>query len=175
MLPGSACTYPEFLAHSPSSKISRDSPAILTNPCARASARTACVETTSCIFANEASQILGSLHRSTLSDPVRSLTRTDGRLVVIDAACCSHRATVGARNQINFGLVNGRSTGLQYALLTFPGVRSNSVCILSSALRQSQPCTSTLYAAIDRTRGSCRFQCPSRSPLSCVRTNRESS
>jgi hypothetical protein len=89
------------LVNLPSSKTKSASFAILTKPWLRASARTACVDTTICTSFKAASQIRCWLHRSTLSEPTSSLVLTAGSCKEITPCCCVHKATVGARNQTN--------------------------------------------------------------------------
>jgi hypothetical protein len=84
----------------PSSNIKRARFINFTNPCVNASARTACVDTTIWMLSNTASQIRGSLHLSTPSDPISNLVPMAGRYELIKLCCCLHRSTVGARNQM---------------------------------------------------------------------------
>jgi hypothetical protein len=86
----------------PSSKINKANFEILTKPWVKASARTACVDTTICTSFKAASQIRCSLQRSTLSEPISSLVLAAGICKDITPCCCVHKATVGAKNQTSY-------------------------------------------------------------------------
>jgi hypothetical protein len=84
----------------PSSKINKCSCLTFTNPCIKASAKIACVETTIRLSLRAVSQMRWVLHRSTLSAPTSILIFTAGKYDKMYLNCCSQSWTVGTRNQI---------------------------------------------------------------------------
>ena len=72
-----------------------------TKPWFKASASTACVETTTRIPWRTLFQMACSVHRSTLSSPVRIRVFTDGICEAMTSCCWRHRATVGTKNQVS--------------------------------------------------------------------------
>lgn len=115
---------------SPSSNMSKDIEFIPTNPWDSASNKTRYVDIATRIPEKAASHIALLFQWSILSLLVKERVHMGGVWLFMDIKCCSHRATVGQRSQINYDLL-ARNLLLNDQLITLSGLPE----LISSAIR----------------------------------------